>query len=44
MIDGVQRAFVVDLASKHLKAIALRTFHATIGFVASSERFAVEFL
>ena len=34
MIDGVQRAFVVDLAPKHLKATALGTFHTTIGLVA----------
>jgi len=33
MIDGVQRAFVVDLAPKHLKAAALGTFHTTIGLV-----------
>ena len=34
MIDGVQRAFVVDMAPEHLKATALGTFHAAIGFVA----------
>jgi MFS family permease len=34
MIDGVQRAFVVDLAPKHLKATALGTFHTAIGLVA----------
>lgn len=34
MIDGIQRAFVVDLAPKHLKATALGTFHASIGLVA----------
>jgi len=34
MIDGVQRAFVVDLAPKHLKGTALGTFHAAIGMVA----------
>ena len=34
MIDGVQRAFVIDLAPRHLKATALGTFHATIGLVA----------
>ena len=34
MIDGVQRAFVVDLAPEHLKATALGTFHTAIGFVA----------
>ena len=34
LIDGVQRAFVVDLAPKHLKATALGTFHTAIGLVA----------
>ncbi|MHA1880347.1 MAG: MFS transporter [Candidatus Heimdallarchaeota archaeon] len=34
MIDGVQRAFVVDLAPKRLKATALGTFHTAIGLVA----------
>lgn len=34
MIDGAQRAFVVDLAPEHLKATALGTFHTAIGFVA----------
>ena len=34
MIDGTQRAFVVDLAPKHLKATALGTFHTSIGLVA----------
>ncbi len=34
MIDGVQRAFVVDLAPGHLKATALGTFHTAIGLVA----------
>jgi len=34
MIDGVQRAFVVDLAPKHLKATALGMFHTAIGLVA----------
>ena len=34
MIDGVQRAFVVDLAPEHLKATALGAFHAAIGLVA----------
>ena len=34
MIDGVQRAFVADLAPKHLKATALGTFHAAIGLAA----------
>jgi len=34
LIDGVQRAFVVDLAPKNLRATALGTFHAAIGIVA----------
>jgi len=34
MIDGVGRAFVVDLAPGHLKATALGTFHTAIGLVA----------
>ena len=34
MIDGVQRAFVVDLAPKHLRATSLGVFHAAIGMVA----------
>ena len=34
LIDGAQRAFVVDLAPKHLKATALGTFHTAIGLVA----------
>ncbi len=34
MIDGVQRAFVVDLAPQHLRATALGTFHTAIGLVA----------
>ena len=34
MIDGVQRAFVVDLAPSELKATALGTFHTAIGIVA----------
>ncbi len=34
MVDGVQRAFVVDLAPKHLKATALGTFHTAVGLVA----------
>ena len=33
-IDGVQRAFVVDLSPKHLKGTALGTFHTAIGFAA----------
>ncbi|MCD4704000.1 MAG: MFS transporter [Methanosarcinaceae archaeon] len=34
LIDGSQRAFVVDLAPPHLKATALGAFHASIGLVA----------
>jgi len=34
MIDGAQRALVVDLAPKHLKATALGVFHTSIGLVA----------
>lgn len=34
MIDGIQRAFIVDLAPKHLKATALGAFHTSIGLVA----------
>ncbi len=34
MIDGVQRAFVVDLSPKDLKATALGAFHSAIGLVA----------
>ena len=34
MIDGTQRAFVVDLAPQHLKGTALGVFHTAIGFVA----------
>jgi len=34
LIDGSQRAFVVDLAPPHLKATALGVFHASIGLVA----------
>ena len=34
MIDGVQRAFVVDLAPSEFKATALGTFHTAIGLVA----------
>jgi MFS family permease len=33
-IDGVQRAFVVDLSPPELKATALGTFHTAIGLVA----------
>jgi MFS family permease len=34
MIDGVQRAFVVDLAPQGLKGTALGTFHTAVGLVA----------
>lgn len=34
MIDGVQRAFIVDLAPADLKATALGTFHTSIGLIA----------
>ena len=34
MIDGVQRAFVVDLAPENLKATALGTYHTSIGLAA----------
>ncbi len=34
MIDSAQRAFVVDLAPKHLKATALGTFHTAVGLTA----------
>ncbi len=34
MIDGVQRAFVVDLAPQDMKATSLGTLHTTIGIVA----------
>jgi len=34
LIDGVQRAFVVDLAPSDLKGTALGTFHTTTGLIA----------
>ena len=34
MIEGVQRAYVVDLAPDHLKGTALGTFHTAMGLVA----------
>jgi MFS family permease len=34
LIDGAQRAFVVDLVPAHLRATALGTFHTAIGIVA----------
>ncbi|OYD16200.1 hypothetical protein CH333_03995 [candidate division WOR-3 bacterium JGI_Cruoil_03_44_89] len=33
-IDGVQRAYVADLAPPHLKATALGTFHTAVGLAA----------
>lgn len=33
-IDGVQRAFVVDLAPSNLKGTALETFHTATGLIA----------
>ncbi|MFH1321448.1 MAG: MFS transporter [Bacteroidota bacterium] len=44
MIDGAQRAFVVDLAPAHLKATALGTFHAAVGLVALPGGFLAGFL
>ena len=44
MIDGVGRAFVVDLAPEHLKATALGTFHTAIGLVALPGGFAAGLL
>lgn len=41
MIDGVQRAFVVDLSPAHLKATALGTFHAATGLVALPAAFVI---
>lgn len=41
MIDGVSRAFVVDLAPPHLKATALGTFHAATGLVALPAAFVI---
>jgi MFS family permease len=41
MIDGVQRAFVVDLSPAHLKATALGTFHAATGLVALPAAFII---
>ncbi|HDN50229.1 MAG TPA: MFS transporter [Thermoplasmatales archaeon] len=34
MVDGVQRAFVVDLAPRHMKATALGAFHTAVGMAA----------
>jgi len=39
MIDGVQRAFVVDLAPENLKATALGTYHTSIGWDKISPEF-----
>jgi len=44
MIDGAQRAFVADLAPKHLKATALGTFYTLIGIVALPGGFIAGFL
>jgi MFS family permease len=33
-VDGTQRAYVADLASTHLKATALGTFHTVTGLMA----------
>lgn len=44
MIDGVQRAFVVDLAPSELKATALGTFHTAIGLVALPGGFLAGFI
>ena len=33
LIEGTQRAFVADLAPRHLKATALGTFHTVIGLI-----------
>jgi len=41
MIDGVQRAFVVDLSPAHLKATALGVFHAATGLVALPAAFVI---
>jgi len=41
MIDGVQRAFVVDLSPVHLKATALGAFHAATGLVALPAAFVI---
>jgi len=43
-IDAVQRAFVVDLAPKHLKATALGMFHTAIGLAALPGGFIAGFL
>ena len=37
MMEGVQRAFVVDLAPEHLKGTALGTFHTATGIIALPE-------
>ncbi len=44
LIDGAQRAFVVDLAPVHLRATALGTFHTAIGLVALPGGFLAGFL
>jgi MFS family permease len=44
LIDGVQRAFVVDLAPEHLKATALGAFHTARGMAALPGGFIAGFL
>ena len=39
MVDAVQRAFVADLAPKHLKGTALGTFHTAVGLMALPGRY-----
>jgi MFS family permease len=44
MIDGVQRAFVVDLAPENLKATALGTYHTSVGLAALPAGFLLGFI
>jgi MFS family permease len=44
MIDGSQRAFVVDLAPQHLKGTTLGIFHTAIGLVALPGGYIAELL
>ena len=44
LIDGVQRAFVVDLAPVDLKATALGTFHTSIGLIALPSGFVAGYI
>jgi MFS family permease len=44
IVDGVQRAFVVDLAPTELKGTALGTFHTSVGLVALPGGFLAGFL